>query len=97
MILTIDMKKILVQVFDFFSSIKLAVILILSLAIIFATGTFYEAAHGTDNAQRVIYKSWYVSVEMFLLIVNLACAAIDRLPWKKITSDLSSLTQASSL
>src|SRR5580704_11922472 len=77
------MKKLFVQVFDFFSSIKLAVILILTLAVILATGTFYEAAHGTENAQRVIYKSWFVTLEMFLLIVNLACAAIDRIPWKK--------------
>jgi hypothetical protein len=69
--------------FGFFSSVKLAVILILSLGAILAVGTFYEAEYGTPAAQRVIYKSWFVSVEMFLLILNLACAAMDRYPWKK--------------
>ena len=71
MILSEAMKKILVGLFDFFSSIKLAVILILCLAVMLAVGTFYEAAHGTENAQRLIYKSWFMTTEMFLLIINL--------------------------
>lgn len=71
------------KLFSFFSSVKLAVFLILSLGAILAMGTFYEAEYGTPAAQRVIYKSWFVSVEMMLLILNLACAAIDRYPWKK--------------
>jgi hypothetical protein len=71
------------RLFDFFASLKLAVLLIISLATILAVGTFYEAAHGTADAQRVIYKSWFVSLEMLLLIINLTCAAIDRLPWRK--------------
>jgi hypothetical protein len=77
------MKKCLVQVFDFFTSLKLAVILIVSLGAVLAVGTFYEAQFGTAAAQRVIYKSWYVSLEMILLIINLSCSAIDRYPWKK--------------
>jgi hypothetical protein len=77
------MKKFGYKLFDFFSSLKLAVILILGLGAMLAVGTFYEAAHGTADAQRVIYRSWYVSLEMLLLVINLACAAIDRLPWKK--------------
>lgn len=77
------MKKIFQRIFNFLSSLKLAVILILSLGAILATGTFYEAEYGTPDAQRVIYHSWFLSAEMFLLIINLACAAIDRYPWKK--------------
>lgn len=77
------MKRFAIKVFDFFSSVKLAVILLLSLSAILAVGTFYEADYGSAAAQRVIYHSWYVSVLMFLLIANLACAAIDRLPWRK--------------
>src|SRR6202050_2745500 len=77
------MKKSFKAVFNFFKSLKLAVILLLSLGAILAVGTFYEADYGTAAAQRVIYKSWFVSLEMFLLILNLACAAIDRYPWKK--------------
>jgi len=71
------------KLFGFFSSLKLAVFLILSLGTILAVGTFYEAEYGTPAAQRVIYKSWFVSLEMMLLILNLACAAMDRYPWKK--------------
>lgn len=77
------MKSLPSQTFKFFSSLKLAVILILSLGAILAVGTFYEAEYGTPAAQRVIYKSWFVSLEMLLLIINLACAAMDRYPWKK--------------
>ncbi len=76
-------KKIAIALFDFFSSVKLAVILLISLAIMLAIGTFYEAEYGTPDAQRVIYKSWFMSLEMILLIINLACAAVDRIPWKK--------------
>lgn len=75
--------KILSQLFDIFSSVRLAVALLLSLAVILAYGTVYESNHGTPDAQRVVYKSIYLSILMFLLILNLACAAIDRLPWKK--------------
>ncbi|MDZ4677074.1 MAG: cytochrome c biogenesis protein ResB [Oligoflexia bacterium] len=55
----------------------------ITLAAILAYGTFYEAEHGTAQAQRVIYKSWFMSLELCLLIINLTCAAIDRMPWKK--------------
>lgn len=74
---------ILVKIFDFFSSIKLAVILILCFAVLTGLGTFYEAEYGTQEAQRVVYKSWYSILLMFVLVCNLACAAIDRMPWKK--------------
>ena len=77
------MKKVLNNCFDFFSSLKLAVILIISLATILAVGTFYESEYGTPAAQRVIYHSWFTSLEMVLLIINLTCAAIDRWPWRK--------------
>ncbi len=77
------MSKFLTGIFDFLSSVKLAVIIILAMAVLFAIGTFYEAEHGTPEAQRVIYKSWYAASLMFLLIINLSAAAIDRMPWKK--------------
>jgi hypothetical protein len=80
---TAAMKKVFHKLFDFFSSLKLAVILIISLATILAVGTFYESEYGTPAAQRVIYHSWFTSLEMLLLIINLTCAAIDRYPWKK--------------
>jgi hypothetical protein len=77
------MKKLALKVFDFCSSVKLAVILLLSLSIIMAIGTFYEAEYGTADAQRIVYKGWYMTLLMVLLIINLSCAAISRMPWKK--------------
>jgi hypothetical protein len=77
------MKRLALKIFDFCSSVKLAVILLVALSVVMAIGTFYEAEYGTADAQRIIYKGWFMTVLMILLIVNLACAAIDRMPWKK--------------
>ncbi len=71
------------QIFNFFSSIKLAVMLILSLGTLLATGTFYESLHGTPMAQKFVYHSFYATILMLLLIMNLVCSAIDRVPWKR--------------
>jgi hypothetical protein len=71
------------KIFDFFSSVKLAVILIASIGSFLAYGTFYESSHGTQMAQKLVYHGWLASLLMGLLIINLACAALDRFPWKK--------------
>jgi cytochrome c biogenesis factor len=77
------MKRMLIKIFDFCSSVKLAVLIIVSMAAVFAYGTIIESQYGTPEAQRLVYKSWPTVTLMFLLIVNLACAVIDRMPLKK--------------
>ena len=43
--------------YQFMASIKLAVILLLSLAAILATATFYESLYDSKTAQHLVYKS----------------------------------------
>ncbi|MCC6276452.1 MAG: cytochrome c biogenesis protein ResB [Oligoflexia bacterium] len=77
------MKRLLIAIFDFCSSIKLAVLLLLAMAFVFAWGTIIESRYGTPEAQRLIFKGWPTTLLMFTLIVNLACAVIDRMPLKR--------------
>ena len=70
-------------IFKFFSSLKLAVILLASLAAILAVATFYESAYDTKTAQHLVYKSPLFAVFLLTLGINLACSAMMRFPWKK--------------
>jgi len=76
-------QRFLSNLFDFLSSLKLAVLTLCSLAVLLAIGTIYESLYSTKVAQALIYHSFWMSAVMVLLIVNLACAAVDRFPWKK--------------
>jgi len=71
-----------VSLFKFFASLKLAIFLLLALALVFAAGTFIESAYGTEAAQLVVYQSFWMSLLLILLALNVAAAALDRLPWK---------------
>ena len=73
------MKKIV----RFLGSLGMAVALLVTIAVILAWGTFYEAQYGTDSAQRFVYHSWWFQGILFFLGVNLAVAAFERYPWKK--------------
>ncbi len=75
--------KFAVWVFRFFASLKLAIALLLSLAALFAAGTFIESAQSTEAAKLLIYRSPWLSLLLILLALNVAAAALDRLPWKK--------------
>lgn len=70
-------------VFKFFASVKLAVIVLLTLMVVLAAGTFVESYHGTDAARILIYQSPWFALVLVILGMNLAAAALDRLPWQK--------------
>ena len=70
-------------VFRFLSSLKLAVMLLLSLAVVLAYGTFYESAHGAQAVALDIYQSKWFALLMAMLGVNILCAALIRFPWKR--------------
>jgi len=66
------------------ASIKLAVVIILSIAAISAWGTIVESQfNDARRAQETVFHSWYSYLAMFLLAVNLMAVMVDRLPWKK--------------
>ena len=71
------------KIFHFLSSLKLAVIVLISFAYVLALGTVQESLHGTAYAQEAVYRTPWFSTLMLLLGVNVLCAALSRWPWKK--------------
>ncbi|QDU81700.1 ResB-like family protein [Polystyrenella longa] len=73
----------LLWLYEFLASLKLAVILILSLAIVLAYATFVEAHLGTKAVQWYLYHSGAFAGLLSLLAINIFCAASIRYPWKR--------------
>lgn len=69
-------------VFKFFASLQLAIFLLLSLGAVFAVGTFVESVHGVEAARQAVYDTALLSALLIVLALNLAAAALDRIPWK---------------
>ena len=65
------------------SGVKFAVVIILLFAIALTFGTFMESYHGTDYANRLVYKSWWFITIEVLMFVSIVMATIVRLPPKK--------------
>ncbi|HAG90668.1 MAG TPA: cytochrome c biogenesis protein [Bdellovibrionales bacterium] len=77
------MKHISKKLFSVLTSIKLAVIVILALAVLSAIGTIYEARYDAEYAQKLIYQSPYMYGVMIVLSLTLIAVMVDRWPWKK--------------
>jgi len=69
--------------FRFLASLKLAVLLMVTLAAVLAVATFLETKHGTPYAHWFIYKSSWFAGLLALLGVNIFCAAAVRYPFKR--------------
>src|SRR5262245_59108088 len=70
------------SLFKFLASIKLAVVLLLALAAILGTATFYESIYDTKTAQHLVYSSVWFAIFLAVLFINVFCAAAIRYPWK---------------
>lgn len=68
--------------FRILASLRLAIFVILGMAVIAAVGTITEARYNDEVAQKLVYQSVYMYIVMGLLIVNLVGVMIDRWPWK---------------
>lgn len=66
----------------FIGSIKMAIPLLTTIAIILIGATFYESQVGSTIVQNAIYKSFWFGALMFLLAVNLGVSAMSRYPWR---------------
>jgi hypothetical protein len=67
----------------FFGNMKFAVVIILLFAISLGYGTFMESYHGTEYANRLIYKSlWFMGIQ-FCMFLSILFATMIRLPMKK--------------
>lgn len=64
------------------ASIKIAVVVILSIATITAIGTIVESRYDAVAAQKLVYGSVWMQMIMVVFAVNLIAVIIDRYPWK---------------
>src|SRR5256714_9524472 len=70
-------------VFEFFASLKLAVVLLAVLIVAAIVGTIYESSFDAKVARVYVYGSPWFNVWLVLLGANLACSALSRWPWRK--------------
>lgn len=67
----------------FFGNMKFAVVIITIFAIALGFGTFMESYHGTEYANRLVYKSLPFMLLQFCMFLSILCATLIRLPPKK--------------
>lgn len=73
----------LFAIYKFLASLKLAVVMLLALAAILGTATFYESIYDTKTAQHLVYTSPWFALFLAVLFINVFCATSIRYPWKK--------------
>ena len=75
--------RLLLLLYEALASMYLAVVLLISLALVLAWATFVERDYGTEAVHFAIYDAWWFSVLLGLLGVNVLCAALIRFPWRR--------------
>ena len=71
------------SVFQFFASLKLAVVLLAVLIIASIAGTIYESSFDAKVARTYVYGAPWFNVWLLLLATNLAVSALSRWPWRQ--------------
>jgi hypothetical protein len=71
------------SIFEFFASLKLAVVLLAVLIVAAIVGTIYESSFDANVARAYVYGSPWFNLWLVLLGANLACSALSRWPWRK--------------
>src|SRR6059058_70492 len=69
--------------FEFFASLKLAVVLLAVLIVGAIAGTLYESTFDAKVARAYIYGASWFNIWLVLLATNLAVSALSRWPWRK--------------
>jgi len=64
------------------ASLRLAVVIMLSLSVVVATGTIIEARFDAQAAAKLVYHTWWLQSVLTLLVVNLTAVMVDRWPWQ---------------
>jgi hypothetical protein len=68
----------------FLASLKLAVIVIVSLGALTAWGTFVEARYNdAEAASKIVYNSPFMYAVMVVFVINLTAVMVDRWPWRE--------------
>lgn len=68
---------------NFFGNLKFAVVIIALFAIFLGYGTFMESYHGTEYANRLVYKSIFFMLIQFCMFLSISFATMIRLPPRK--------------
>jgi hypothetical protein len=71
------------KIFKPLASLKLAVIVVLALSVLIATGTIIEARYDAAIASKLVYRTWWMYTTLSVLVVSLVAVMVDRWPWKK--------------
>ena len=71
------------SIFEFFASLKLAVVLLAVLIVAAIAGTIYESSFDAKVARTYVYGAPWFNLWLVLLGANLACSAFSRWPWRK--------------
>jgi hypothetical protein len=71
------------RVLAFLSSLRLAVVTMVTLGSVCAYATFYEMRNGTPAVQRDIYMTPWFAFLLGLLAVNVFAVMVSRYPWTK--------------
>ncbi len=70
-------------IFEFFASLKLAVVLLGVIIVAAIAGTLYESSFDAKVARAYVYGAPWFNLWLVLLGANLACSALSRWPWRK--------------
>lgn len=69
------------KVFDFLSSLWLALILLSILGVVCIAGTIYESSYTARLAQRLIYRTAWFDLLIAGIFINVLFATLARFPW----------------
>lgn len=70
------------KVFDFLSSLELAVVLLLILGVACVFGTIYESNYTAQLAKRLVYRTGWFDFLLAAIFVNVVFATLSRYPWR---------------
>jgi hypothetical protein len=70
-------------IFEFFASLKLAVVLLAVIIVAAIAGTLYESSFDAKVARAYVYGAPWFNLWLVLLGANLACSALSRWPWRE--------------
>jgi hypothetical protein len=71
------------RLFQFFASVKLAMLLLAVLILAATVGTICESSFDARVARAYIYQAWWFNLWLLILAANLICSALSRMPWKR--------------
>ncbi len=70
------------KVFDFLSSLELAVILLIVLGTACVFGTIYESNYTAQLAKRLVYRTGWFDFLLATIFINVVFATLSRYPWR---------------